>query len=137
MSLIRITRNPPGRQLLVFALAWAVFLGSIGLADWHHGRPRAAETLWAAALLLPLTALVSLKPLRWAFVGLSYITYPIGMVVSHIALAVVYFLVLMPIGLVMRILGRDPLTRRFDPDQKSYWLKRPASRPPESYFKQN
>jgi hypothetical protein len=137
MSLIRISKNPPARQLLVFAACWLVFVGSIGLGDWRHGRPRAAEVLWAAAVLLPLTGLVSRKPLRYAFVGLSYATYPIGIVVSHVALAVVYFLVLMPIGLAMRAAGRDPLSRKFDPSHKSYWIRRTTDRSPESYFKQN
>jgi ABC-type uncharacterized transport system permease subunit len=137
VSLIRISRNPPGKQLLVFAIAWAAFVGSVGLADWRHGRPHVAETLWTIALLLPLSGLVSRKPLQYAFVGLSYATYPIGIVISHVALAVVYFLALTPIGLAMRALGRDPLTRKFDPEQKSYWIPRTATRTPESYFKQN
>jgi ABC-type uncharacterized transport system permease subunit len=137
MSLIRISKNPPGKQLVVFAVAWAVFLGCIGFADWHHGRPRAAEVLWTIALLLPLTGLVSRKPIKYAFVGLSYATYPIGYVVSHVALAIVYFLALTPIGLLMRVLGKDPLSRKFDASQKSYWIPRNTTKSPESYFKQN
>jgi hypothetical protein len=137
MSLIRISKNPQGRQLAVFALAWLVFVGSVGVADWHHGRPRAAEIMWTAAVALPLSGLVSRRPLKYAFVGLSYATYPVGLVVSHIALAIVYFLALMPIGLAMRALGRDPLERKFDPALKSYWMPRATGKPPQSYFKQN
>jgi hypothetical protein len=137
MSLIRISKNPPGRQLIVFALAWVAFVGSIGFADWHHGRHRAAEMFWAVAVILPLSGLVSRKPIKHAFVCLSYATYPIGVVVSHIALAIVYFLALTPIGLAMRALGRDPLSRKFDPSQKSYWIQRAPGRSAESYFKQN
>ena len=48
----------------------------------------------------------------------------LGLIMSHIILALVYYLVLTPIGLFMRILGKDPLTLRFDPKSDSYWVRR-------------
>ena len=49
-----------------------------------------------------------------------FAVFPIGWVVSHLLLGVVYFLVLTPIGLTLRALGRDPLERRFDQSASSY-----------------
>lgn len=45
-------------------------------------------------------------------------------IVSPIALGVVFFLAIFPIGLLMRLLGKDPLRLCFDPDAESYWIKR-------------
>ena len=51
-------------------------------------------------------------PLRPLFIGLSAVTMPIGIVVSYTVLAVVFYGVLTPIGLVMRLFGRDTMQRR-------------------------
>jgi Saxitoxin biosynthesis operon protein SxtJ len=136
MSLIRITRNPTGRQLRVFAAAWLLALGSAGLAGWMRGRHGAAEALWALAVALPLCSAASPSAVRHAYVGLSYATYPIGWVVSHVVLAVAYYLVLTPIGLAMRLFRHDALARRFEPERKSYWQPTNRTRPVESYFDQ-
>jgi hypothetical protein len=137
MSLIRITRNPTDRQLFVFGASWLVFLSALAAAGWMRGRPSHAEALEVAAVALPLAGLASRTLMRLAFVGLSYATYPIGVAVSHLMLAVFYYLALTPIGLTMRLLGRDPLDRKFDPGAKSYWKARKADKPVESYFKQD
>jgi hypothetical protein len=136
MSLVRIERNPTGRQLLVFGAAWLVFLGSWGLLAWMRGRNAAAEVLWTLAAVVPVAGAVSRRILRLAYVAVSYATYPVGFVVSYIVLALVYFLVLTPIGLFMRLLGHDPLSRKFDPAAKSYWIPRDEAKTVESYFKQ-
>jgi hypothetical protein len=54
---------------------------------------------------------------------------PIGWSVSAVLLAAVYFLVLTPIGLVRRLVSRDPLRLRFE-ETDSYWIERtpPADR---------
>ena len=137
MPLIRINRNPSGRQLAVFGLAWLGILGVAGWACWIRGRHGAAGIAWTLAAMVPLAGLADRRALRLVYVGLSLATYPIGFVVSHVVLALVYYLVLTPIGLAMRLLGRDPLNRRFDPKAASYWTARGPERPAEDYFHQN
>jgi ABC-type uncharacterized transport system permease subunit len=136
MSLVRIEKNPSGRQLLVFGAAWLAFFGIAGHLSWRHGRHMPAEILWAVAAAVPLAGALSRRVLRLAYVGLSYATYPVGFVASYVVLALVYFLVLTPIGLAMRLFGRDPLSRKFDPGVKSYWNPRDKRRTMESYFNQ-
>ena len=51
-------------------------------------------------------------------------------------LAVVYYLVLFPIGLILRLRGYDPMQRRFDRSAKSYWTPREQEEGTERYFKQ-
>jgi hypothetical protein len=137
MSLVRIERNPSGRQLLVFGTAWLAFLGAAGLLAWHRGHHAPAEVLLALAAIVPLAGAFGRAVPRLAYVGLSYATYPVGFVASYLVLAVVYFLVVTPIGLLMRLLGKDPLSRTFDPGRQSYWIARDEKRTVESYFKQD
>lgn len=137
MSLIRINRNPSGRQLLVFGLAWVVFLALLGWDAWSRGQHLAAETTWTLAAVVPLAGLISPGFLRYVYLAASYATYPIGFVVSRVVLTLVYYLALTPIGLTMRLFGHDPLSRRFDPKARSYWVSRSGAKPAESYFRQD
>lgn len=137
MSLIRINRNPSGRQIAVFAAAWLVFLGALGAKEWMRNSGLAAEILWAAAVAVPAVGAVSMEALRLVYVGLSLATRPFGIVVSVIILAAVYYLALAPIGLTMRLFGHDPLARKFEPDAPTYWKPRKTVRPVSSYFDQS
>jgi hypothetical protein len=49
---------------------------------------------------------------------------------------VVFYLVFTPVGLVMRLLGRDPLQRRFDREAGTYWVDHVEPRSVEEYFRQ-
>jgi hypothetical protein len=136
MSLIRIEKNPSGRQLLVFAGAWLLFFGLWGGSARMRGHPALGETLLVAATVVPLAGAASRRFLRHVYVGMSYVTYPVGLVLSYVVLALVYFLALAPIGLTMRLFGHDPLSRKFVPGATSYWKPRNKNRTPESYFNQ-
>ncbi len=137
MALIRINKNPGRQQLLVFGLAWLVFFGIWGVVAWTKAAPTLARGLWVWAGAIPIAGLFFPRGLRWVYVGLSYATYPIGFVVSHVVLAIIYYLLLTPIGLIMRLLRYDPLSRRFDAQAPSYWKARPHPKPVASYFRQD
>ncbi len=136
MTLLPIEWRPSGRKLAVFASAWVVLLGAIGLAMWLEGRIAVAAVCWTAAGVIPLLGLLHTKALRAVFIGTSLLTLPIGWAVSWMALAVVYFLLVTPVGLILRAVGYDPLGRRFDPRAESYWTPQTADHQLESYFRQ-
>ncbi len=69
------------------------------------------------------------------FIGLLVVTYPIGFVVSTIALAIMFYLVFTPLGLGMRLFGRDPL-RLKQRDTASQWTPYEQVDDPERAFKQ-
>lgn len=50
--------------------------------------------------------------------------HPIAWTVSHLVMSLFYYLFFTPIGLIMRMSGNDPLTRKMDSQSKSYWLAR-------------
>lgn len=47
-------------------------------------------------------------------------------ILSEVQLALIFFLVLTPAGLAMRILRRNPLKLNKDPELESYWLPMPS-----------
>jgi len=47
----------------------------------------------------------------------------------------VYYGVLTPIALLLRLRGHDPMRRRFDPDAKTYWQPHKPPTDRSRYFK--
>jgi hypothetical protein len=75
-----------------------------------------------------------LKPL---YVGWMKFAFVLGWINTRILLTVFYYLVLTPIGLILKLRGRDLLARKPDTRAASYWIKR-ERRPfaPARYEKQ-
>ncbi|MBI4969550.1 MAG: hypothetical protein HZC25_15645 [Rhodospirillales bacterium] len=107
-----------------FGLVFAVFFAIIGLWPLKGGEgPR----VWALGLAIAflLVALIRpdiLKPLNrlWFLFGLV-----LHRIVSPIVMALLFFAVVTPVGLLMRLFGKDPMQRRFDAKAESYWIPRP------------
>ena len=49
------------------------------------------------------------------FVGLTILAYPIGFVVSYFIMGLLFFGMITPLGLLFRLIGKDPLNRGFEP----------------------
>ena len=137
MSLIRIDHFPPRRQLAVFGLIWIVFFGVVGwIVLGHFNSVLAATVVWAVAVAVPAVGAAVPGLLRIVYVAMAYAAFPIGFVLSHIILAVVYYGVLTPTGLLMRLFGHDPLRRQVDPEAKTYWIKHEQPEDISRYFRQ-
>ena len=117
---------------LVFAMVFLV------IAVWPMLDSRALRW-WAVvisatfALLAVLYPSVLTLPNRWwTKFGLL-----LGKVVSPIALGLLFFGVITPLGAVMRLTGKDPLRLQLDRKTDSYWIPRdPPGPPPESMTNQ-
>ena len=137
MALIEINTNPSRRQLAVFGAAWLVLLAAVGAVVYlRTGSLIAAGILWAAAVVVPGVGWIVPAFMRIVYVALAYAAFPIGWAVSTLLLAAVYYLLLTPAGLLMRLLGRDHLRRRFDPQAGSYWLPHRHRQDLQGYFRQ-
>lgn len=64
------------------------------------------------------------------------VTWPIAVLISTFCLAILYYGIVTPIGLALRILGRDPLTKSFEPESRSYWCDTQKSSKTDDYFRQ-
>jgi hypothetical protein len=129
--------DPPRKTLRQFAALWLVFFG--GMALWQGlVRERAGLASILAVLALTIGPLGLARPewMRRIYVGWMILAFPIGWMVSQVMLAMMFFGLFTPIGLVFRLLGRDPLHRTRRPDLESYWAPKPAPTDLRRYFKQ-
>lgn len=62
-----------------------------------------------------------LKPIYSVWMALAVV---LGFIMTRVILTIVFYLVVTPIGLIMRAVGRDPLDRKLDSNASSYWLEK-------------
>lgn len=116
---------------LVFACLFMVIGASMMVGG--HGSVYAwfvlAGVLFLAAALFAPRILAPLNRIWTRFGSLLH------MIVSPIALGSTFFLVVMPIGLAMRLFGKNPLRLRFDREAKTYWIERAPPGPDSGGFR--
>lgn len=136
--MIELNLRPSNRELRWFAGLWfPVFWAIVGGLVWYRAdAPGVAVAMWLAAAAVAAVGLIWPSAVRPIYVGWLIAAYPIGWTVSNLLLLGIYWLVLAPIGLVMRLAGRDPLTRRFDRQAKTYWSTRRPTDDKERYLRQ-
>jgi len=138
MSLVRIDRAPPERILRQFAIIWLPAVAA--LAGWaivsRGGAWSVVIVLWSVTAFLAVVGAVKPRVIRPIFTGWMRAVYPIAWTISHLALATVFYAVMTPIGLAGRLLGHDPMQRRFNRRAASYWMRRDRVISPGRYFRQ-
>ena len=115
-----------------FGVVMAVALGAITLLNtWHSGRlwpwtGGLAALFLVAGLLRPST----LNPLNLIWLRFGLLLHK---VVNPIVMALLFYGTVLPTGLVMRMMGRDLLRLKRQPDADSYWIVRqPPGPSPET-----
>ncbi|WP_404423897.1 hypothetical protein [Nibricoccus sp. IMCC34717] len=136
MPLLSINRNLPPVQLRLFGV---VLMAVASVVAWKMGG--FATPARAACWLLPLAVTVlpgflHLPWMRGLYLAVSWVTFPLGFVLSYVILGLAFYGVISVAGVVMRALGRDPLNRRWEAAAATYWRKKVGGRTPSSYFKQ-
>jgi hypothetical protein len=137
MSLIEVNWNPSSRELRVFALLEMLFFAIVatmvyrrtGSAAWAGGIFSAAVAVGCLGLAVPAT-------IRYLYVAWMAAAFPIGWVVSHLVLAVIFFGLFSAFGGMMRLFGRDPMNRRFERTASTYWKVRTPATSVSRYFRQ-
>jgi len=113
---------------LVMAAALAVLAG---LNFWHHGRT------WPWLFAIALSFLASALFIPRALAPLNRLWFRFGLVlhaiVNPVVMALLFYGAVVPTGLVMRLLGRDLIRLKRNPNADSYWIVRtPPGPAPES-----
>ena len=101
-------------SIVFLTVALYPLLNSEGFRIW-------ALVVSAIFLLLAYVApkILSLPNKLWFKFGLL-----IGSIVSPIVITLIYFVTVLPTGLIMRLLGKDLLKQKLDKNAKSYWIER-------------
>jgi hypothetical protein len=135
--MMRIDRDPGPRELAVFAAVLPLTFALLGLIVGHRcGFVVGRNALWVAGAVLTAAYFAVPRLRRPIYVGMSRAVYPIGWLLSHVILLVVFVFVVTPIALLLRMLGHDPMQRRFDSSSPSYWVLHGPAEDPRRYFQQ-
>ena len=119
-----------------FGIVFAIFFSVVAFAPLRRQQP---VRWWALSLGFVFLAVALarpglLRPLNrvWTHLGLL-----LGRVVSPVVAGLLFYLVVTPLGLLFRALGKDPLCLARNPEAQSYWIiRRPPGPPPNSMLDQ-
>lgn len=109
------------KKLRSFNLILLALLLALTWLNRRHGR----LWVWYSVDLLLFICLISpkiIKPLYRVWMGVALI---IGFWVNRLLLLAVYYIILTPIALILRLLGKNLLNERIDKNLPSYWIKTP------------
>lgn len=134
----RLTEDHPitGSSDRSFGVVITVALTVVGLFPLLNGEPPRWWSLAVAGVMLVVTLVRAelLAPFNRVWFRFGLVLHRI---VNPVIMAVIYFAVVTPTGLIMRAVGKDPLRLRRDPNAESYWIHRtPPGPEPESMTNQ-
>jgi hypothetical protein len=137
MGMIEVKKTFTRKELLWFGPLFAVFIGMLCWILWHSGVSfNVLVFLAIAATVLILIYYLVPRLQRPFYRGWMFSVMPVGWVVSHLLLILIYYLLLTPIGITMRIVGYDPMKRKLDKDRETYWIPHEPVSDRTQYFKQ-
>ncbi len=145
-KMIELNLRPDARTLRSFGFIAVAGFGFVATIAWFEvlifsvglgaARVPVAAAFAAVALVSGFFSLVFPKANLPIYLAISIATYPIGFVLSYVIMGTLFYLIIAPVGFVLRLLGADPMERRILPEAGSYWVDTPPARPRASYFKQ-
>jgi hypothetical protein len=125
------------KNLRNFGLLMAALFAVLGAVPFYrngYSFTGSVVVFWISAahflgfsLLLPFP----LRPLYFLWMSLAF---ALNFVMTRVILTIFYFILLAPIGLIMRFF-RDPLHRAWDREAKSYWIERKEQPSPKHFEK--
>jgi hypothetical protein len=145
-KLVEINFNPDTKTLRQFGVIAFIGFGILAALAFYEklifsfglGEPRMPVVTTFAALgsIALLFSLVAPRANRILYVGLTLLAFPIGFVLSYVIMGTLFFVIIGPIALVFRLLGKDAMHRSYDPSAPTYWSAAHPARDKESYFHQ-
>ena len=145
-KLVEINFNPDTKTLRQFGVIAFVGFGILAALAYYErllfsfglgeARMPVVTVFAAVGSIALLSSLVAPKANRILYVGLTLVAFPIGLVLSYVIMAALFFAVIGPIAVVFRLFGRDSMHRDYDPNASTYWQAAKPPRDKESYFHQ-
>lgn len=135
--MIEIDWKPELKQLRQFGYIALVGFPIMGLVFWYFASAPYAllYSLIGLGILCPILVSIHPKLIKPIYLIMMVLSMVIGIPMSYTLLGLIYFLMFTPVGLVFRLLGKDPLTKGPDPSLSSYWIVRKTVRSPASYLR--
>jgi hypothetical protein len=117
------------RQLRSFGLTVGGVFVAIALwpVIFHWAGPRWWSLVLATLLIGP--AIIYPKILLWPHKGWMTLGHVLGWINTRLILGVIFYAVVTPIGIVRRLLGKDPMGRKIEPEVDTYRVVRSPRQP--------
>jgi hypothetical protein len=113
--------NPSSERSFAVVMAVTFFLVG-GINWWHDGRVwRGLGIISALFVVLGYFWPTVLKPFNWLWFKFGLLLHAL---ISPIVMSIVFYGAVLPVGLAMRVTGKDLLRLKLEPDRNSYWIKR-------------
>ena len=106
-----------------FGIVFAIFFLFLGLLPLIEGNP---PRYWASCLSILFLILAFIAPQTLKIPNKLWFKFGIllGRIVTPICMAIVFTTTIVPVGLTLRLFGKDLLRLKLNPTAKSYWIKR-------------
>ena len=109
------------------AIAWFLIVRLFS-GSWNLAVP-----LWIAGIGCPLGLLLAALPVIAVWFTLVCI---IDVIIVTVLFSVLYYLIITPIGLLMRLFGREPVRKGFNREARTYWSEAEKIEDPRRYYRQ-
>lgn len=137
MTIADFNINPSAKMLREFGIIALFGFGLMGtLLGLKWDAWTASYALWVVGAVSFVLALVQPRLLCPIYVALMIVAFPIGFVISNVILLALYFVLFTPFSIVFRLIGRDTMKRKLEPEMETYWIKRTGEAPASQRFKQ-
>ncbi len=104
-----------------YGLTMAVPLLFIAAILFWKGKPSAPYFL-ALSVLSAVLGLTLPRALKQVYIAWMAFAYYLSFVMTYVILTVFFYLIMTPVGLVMRAAGKDLLSRKFPDGRESFWI---------------
>jgi carbamoyltransferase len=132
-SIIDKSKFKEPREWKKFGIGLSIILTILGTIQWIKGISLFPMFYLTAGMALTSSLLfpVILKPL---FIIFSYIGFALGWLMTRVILSVLFFLVVTPISLISRLLGKRYLETDFGTKETSYWKTHSEKKASKEHF---
>jgi len=108
------------KQIRDIRLVFIIFAGIFALFAYKYWPSTTSYVLVSVAVVLTVILPIAPRALTPLFKAWLKLAHALGFVNTRILLTVLYYAVLTPTGLIMRVAGRDPMKRKLD-KADGYW----------------
>ena len=122
------------RTLKNFAILFFVVLCLLSLLFYLRGRSYFIWTIFAAAIFIFL-GLLAPKSLKWFYRIWMMLAFTLGSIMTRVILSLAFFVIMTPLGLFLKMIGKDLLDQRIDGSRDTYWKRHEVVKDKNRYLK--
>ena len=123
------------KDLRNFGILLGFILAGLGIFKYFNNQPNSIYYLITSLVFL-LPALVYPQMLRLPYKLWMKLADGLGFIMTRVILITLFYLVITPISLILKLTKKDLLNLKLEPNKKSYWLKKSSKLDKASLLKQ-